>query len=76
MCLSMVILQKPWKLLLVCHKVLYWVHCCLLIPINDLPKIKKKTYFFPFADDTNIYYESSDILEIQKTVNKDLNKSI
>ena len=35
-----------------------------LIYINDLPKVSKKTYFFLFADDTNIYYESSDILEI------------
>ena len=34
----------------------------------------QKAYFFIFADDTNIYYESSDILEIQKTVNKELKK--
>ena len=37
-----------------------------LIYINDLPKVSKKLTFFLFADDTNIYYESSDILEIQK----------
>ena len=34
-----------------------------LIYINDLPKVSKKLTFFLFADDTNIYYESSDILE-------------
>ena len=43
-----------------------------LIYINDLPKVSKKLTFFLFADDTNIYYESSGILEIQKTVNKEL----
>ena len=32
----------------------------------------QKTSFFLFADDTNIYYESSGMLEIQKTVNKEL----
>ena len=30
--------------------------------------------FFLFADDTNIYYESSDVLEIQKTVRKELKR--
>ena len=30
--------------------------------------------FFLFAYDTNIYYESSNILDIQKTVNKELRK--
>ena len=45
-----------------------------LIYINRLPKVSNKTYFFLFADDTNIYYESSDILEIQKTVNKESKK--
>ena len=34
--------------------------------INDLPLVSKKLTFFLFADDTNIYYESSDVLEIQK----------
>ena len=45
-----------------------------LIYINDLPEVSKKLTFFLFADDTNIYYESSDILEIQKTVNNELKK--
>ena len=45
-----------------------------LIYINDLPKVSKKLTFFLFADDTNIYYESQDLTEIQKTVNKELKK--
>ena len=45
-----------------------------LIHINDLPKVSKKLTFFLFADDTNIYYESQDLTEIQKTVNKELRK--
>ena len=36
----------------------------LLLYINDLPLVSKKLTFFLFADDTNIYYESSDVLEI------------
>ena len=45
-----------------------------LLYINDLVKVSKKLTFFLFADDTNIYYESSNILDIQKTVNKELRK--
>ena len=39
-----------------------------------LVKILKNLTFFLFADDTNIYYESQDLTEIQKTVNKELKK--
>ena len=42
--------------------------------INDLAKASKKLAFFLFADDTNTYYESSSILDIQKTVHKELRK--
>ena len=45
-----------------------------LLYINDLAKVSEKLTFFLFADDTNIYYESSNISDIQKTVNKELNK--
>ena len=45
-----------------------------LLYINDLPKISSKLTFFLFADDTNIYYESSSLLDIQKSVNKELRK--
>ena len=43
-----------------------------LLYINDLPSISRKLTFF--ADDTNIYYESSDVVDIQKTVNKGARK--
>jgi hypothetical protein len=45
-----------------------------LIYINDLPNISKKLNFFLFADDTNIYYESTDLKELEKTVNEELKK--
>ena len=45
-----------------------------LLYINDLPKISKKLTIFLFADDTNIHYESSSLLDIQKSVNKELRK--
>ena len=43
-----------------------------LIYINDLPNISSKLSFFLFADDTNIYYESNNLKELEKTVNKEL----
>ena len=45
-----------------------------LIFINDLPNISKHLTFCLFADDTNIYYESSNLLHIQKIVNRELRK--
>ena len=45
-----------------------------LIYVNDLPNISDKLDFFLFADDTNIYYDSSDLLELEKTVNEELKK--
>ena len=45
-----------------------------LIFINDLPKVSKFLNFYLFADDTNIYYESFDLLNIQKIVNRELRK--
>ena len=43
-----------------------------LIYINDLPNISKHLKFFLFADDTHIYYESNDLIELEKTINKEL----
>ena len=43
-----------------------------LIYINDLPNVSNKLSFFLFADDTNIYYESNNLQELEKTVNKEL----
>ena len=45
-----------------------------LLYINDLPNISNKLRFFLFADDTNIYYESKDLHDIEYTVNKELQK--
>ena len=45
-----------------------------LLYINDLPNISNKLKFFLFADDTNLYYESPDLKEIEKTVNEELKK--
>ena len=43
-----------------------------LIYINDLPNVSKKLTFYLFADDTNIYYESKDLFNLIKIVNKEL----
>ena len=43
-----------------------------LLYINDLPNVSEKLKFFLFADDTNIYYESGDILDIENVVNQEL----
>ena len=45
-----------------------------LIYIKDLPNISQKLSFFLFADDTNIYYESDNLQELEKTVNAELKK--
>ena len=45
-----------------------------LLYINDLPNISKKLNFFLFADDTNIYYESTNLKELETTVNEELKK--
>ena len=43
-----------------------------LIYINDLPNASEKLTFYLFADDTNIYYESKDLSNLTKVVNKEL----
>ena len=45
-----------------------------LIYINDLPLVSEKLTFLLFSDDTNIYYDSSDFLEIKKNVDKEFKK--
>ena len=46
----------------------------LLFPlyINDLPNISEKLKFFLFADDTNIYIESGDLMSMEKIINNEL----
>ena len=43
-----------------------------LLYINDLPNASKVLSFYFFADDTNIYFESTNLLHLQKTMNKHL----
>ena len=43
-----------------------------LIYINDLPSVSKCLTFYLFADDTNIYFEASDLSMLQKVVNCEL----
>ena len=45
-----------------------------LIYINDLPSVSKVLSFYHFADDTNIYFKSSDIVHLQKVMNRELRK--
>ena len=42
--------------------------------MNELSKISKKLTFYHFADDTKIYFESSDLLHLQNTINKEICK--
>ena len=39
-----------------------------LIYINDLPNVSKVLSFFLFADDTNIYYESENIIKLKDKI--------
>ena len=43
-----------------------------LIYINGLPNVSKCLTFYLFADDTNIYFEASDLFALQKVVNREL----
>ena len=42
--------------------------------VNDLPSISKILEFYLFADDTSIYFESDNLLTLQKIVNRELRK--
>ena len=43
-----------------------------LIYINDLPNVSKFLSFYLFADDTNIYFDVSDTIKLQKIMNREL----
>ena len=45
-----------------------------LIFINDLPNVSKYLLFFLFADDTNIYFKHNNLIQLQKTMYRELNK--
>ena len=62
-----------WKIIMGFPKDQSWDHyfsCCMY----DLPNISNVLNFYLFADDTNIYYESDSLQELEKTINKELNK--
>ena len=42
--------------------------------INDLPNVSKRLTFYLFADDTNIYFESFDLVTIQNVASQELRK--
>ena len=43
-----------------------------LLFINDLSSVSKKLKFYPFADDTNIYYETDTSEKLAKKVDTEL----
>ena len=43
-----------------------------LIYINDIPNTSSKLAFYLFADDTSIYFESENLEQLQKIVNREL----
>ena len=43
-----------------------------LIYINDLPNVSKFLSFYLFADDANIYFEATDLVSLQKILNREL----
>ena len=45
-----------------------------LIYVNDLPHVSKILKFYLFADDISIYYDSENLITLQKTANKELRK--
>ena len=45
-----------------------------LVYINDLPSVSKILTFYLFADDTNIYYESSNTFDLQRKMYIELKK--
>ena len=55
-------------------KALYLALTFLNIYINDLPNVSKILSFFLFVDDTNIYYESDNIKNLNHEINRELLK--
>ena len=49
-----------------------YIYIYIYIHINDLPNISKKLKFYLFADDTNLYFSSSDLNYLHTVVNKEL----
>ena len=45
-----------------------------LLYINDLHNISRVLNLYLFADDTNIYYESKSLIDLERMINKELRK--
>ena len=43
-----------------------------IIYINDLPNVSKFLSFYLFDDDINIYFEATDLVSLQKIMNREL----
>ena len=43
-----------------------------LLFLSDLPNVSKFLSFYLFADDTNIYFEATDLVSLQKIMNQEL----
>ena len=47
-----------------------------ILYINDLPNVSNELSFHLFADDTNIFFESSNLDTLQTTVNREMGKLV
>ena len=57
------------------HRAQFYLRPLLFLLYNkDLPNISSKLIFFLFADDTNINFESHDLVQLEKILNKELKK--
>ena len=73
MLLLMVIGQIINPLLVVSPRFCSWTST-FLIYVNDLPSVSKVLKFYVFADDTSIYFDSKDLISLQKVVSRELKK--
>ena len=64
-------LQIGLEWLTECHRVRFWDLYFFLVYINDLPKIINKTSKpIIFADDTSILFTHSNLIDLNKNINK------
>ena len=59
---------------MVFHKDLSSILLLFLIYVNDLPNVSKVMQFCLFADATSIYFDSDNLVYLQKIVNRKLKK--
>ena len=63
-----------YQLLVVFPKGLSLAHYYFLYTSNDLSNVSKVIQFYLFADDTSIYFDSDNLLNLQKIINGELKK--